>query len=292
MKLLRLAWVVAAIALAGRVPATAADYVAVSATAVPNYQHPGSAKTGARPSTYIFGQGRQFQGNGRDRTAERMKFEDIVRIIAEGLAKENYVPAPKPAEADLLIVVNWGATQTYEDPNEQANLEQMFSALTAYRSAIQENGMADPGPLNQALADRETAAGMKEDYLRLNARLLGYERSLEKESKRMFASEDEKTMRMDLGTERYFVVLMAYDYQLSKKEHKAHLVWVTRFSVRSPGHNFAEAIPLLVKAATPAFGRNLDGLTRSRVDVREGVVEVGQPEVVEQPAMPKGGSSP
>ena len=76
-------------------------------------------------------------------------------------------------------------------------------------------------------------------------------------------------------------MLMAYDYQLLKKEKKPRLLWVTRMSVRSPGNNFAEAVPGMTRVAADFFGQQHEDITRLRTKLLEGKVEIGDLKVVD-----------
>lgn len=49
----------------------------------------------------------------------------------------------------------------------------------------------------------------------------------------MMPTSDELTMSVELNEERYFVILMAYDYQHMRREKKPKLLWVTRLSLRA-----------------------------------------------------------
>jgi hypothetical protein len=106
-------------------------------------------------------------------------------------------------------------------------------------------------------------------------------RTLRKEGERMFSSEDEITMRSELLEERYFVILMAYDYQLLKKEKKSKLLWVTRMSVRAPGNNFSEAMPGMARIAADFFGQQHNDIARMQTKLREGKVDIGELKVVD-----------
>ena len=101
-------------------------------------------------------------------------------------------------------------------------------------------------------------------------------------------SPEELTMSLELNEERYFVILMAYDYQYMKKQHKSRLLWATRISVRSPGNNFIEAMPALVEAGANVYGRQVDGLVRVDAGERGGRVDLGELKVmgtVEEPKL-------
>jgi hypothetical protein len=169
----------------------------------------------------------------------------------------------------------------YEDPNRQSDIERLNTAVAEYKAAFAEKGMmADSGALNQAIADGENSASLQDRILWENAELLGYKRSLNKASQRMFPSEEEITMRAELAEERYFVILMAYDYPMIKKEKKARLLWVTRMSVRSPGNNFTTAMPEMTRVGAGFFGQQRDDISRVRTNAREGRVELGEPRVI------------
>ncbi len=266
--------------LASARPAAGGEFVVVSATAAPAYRR-AKGPDGLRAESYVFSPGVHFGGAVRDRTQEQMPFLTMARTLAASLARQKYFPAKDPAQANLVIIVHWGSTETYDDPNREDNLAATSQALSDYRAQIAESGIADPSRLNQLLFDQETTATQQERYLNANAELLGYKRSLRKESANIVATEEEKTMRLELAEERYFVVLMAYDYQLLKKEKKPRLLWVTRMSVRSPGNNFIGAVPGMASVAANFFGQQRDDLTRVETKLREGQVEIGELKVIE-----------
>jgi hypothetical protein len=270
------------LALAGVTPglrAAGGEFVVVSTTAAPEYRRtPGP--DGVRPESYVFSPGRHFGGATRDQSQEKMPFLTLAQTLAASLARQRYFPAADPARANLVIIVHWGSTETYEDPNRQDNLAATSQALSDYRAQIAESGIADPSRLNQLLFDQETTATRQDDFLNTNAELLGYKRSLRQAGERLYSSEEESTMRSELGEERYFVVLMAYDYQRLKKDKQSRLLWVTRMSVRSPGHNFATAVPGMARIAADFYGQQRDGLTRRETTLREGQVDIGELKVI------------
>lgn len=83
-----------------------------------------------------------------------------------------------------------------------------------------------------------------------------------------------------LSEARYFVVVMAYDYQLFRKKDEAKLLWSTRYSVRIRGHSFETAFKEMNQVASDYFGKNFDKLTRKRLDDKSSV-EIGDIEVIE-----------
>lgn len=257
------------------------DAIVISSTAAPDYQRPLDAKGKPAPETYVFMEGIHLEGGTRDRSEERMTYEEITRTLAVNLAKQNYFPTRDVPAANVLIRVYWGTTLIYEDPQRDQNIAALNNAMANAQSQMESGGQVDTTELKQAINDNALAANGVEGAIERNARLLGYKRSLLKEEKNMVASIAEQTMRMELAEERYFVVLMAYDFQFMRKEKKPKLLWITRLSIRSPGNNFTEALPALAVAGSEVYGRNLDGLERIKVrDLPGGEVILGDLKVI------------
>jgi hypothetical protein len=98
-------------------------------------------------------------------------------------------------------------------------------------------------------------------------------------------SVDRDDLYAEIRENRYFVVLMAYDFQLLWKEKKHKLLWETRFSISERRNAFDKALPVMAQYASRYFGQPSNGLLRTRVP--EGRVEIGEPKslgVVEAPA--------
>ncbi len=80
-------------------------------------------------------------------------------------------------------------------------------------------------------------------------------------------------MLNELEEDRYFVVLMAYDFQLLLKQKKHKLVWETRFSMREHVNAFDKQLPAMVLGASKYFGKDSNGLIHDTIP--EGRVDVG-----------------
>jgi len=96
---------------------------------------------------------------------------------------------------------------------------------------------------------------------------------------------DRDDLYAEIEENRYFVVLMAYDFQLVWKEKKHKLLWETRFSINERHNAFDKALPVIAQYASKYFGQDSKGLLRTRVP--EGRVDVGEPKSlgeVEAPA--------
>jgi hypothetical protein len=87
-------------------------------------------------------------------------------------------------------------------------------------------------------------------------------------------------LNAELNEERYFVVLMAYDYQAMKKDKRSKLLWTTRLSVRTAGNNFTEALPVLAQAGSHVFGKQVEGLVHAKANLREGRVTFGEMKIL------------
>jgi hypothetical protein len=127
-----------------------------------------------------------------------------------------------------------------------------------------------------------------------NAKMLGYD-SFDSEGlvgtdlgniiSRTVLGRDQRDQVVEIESSRYFVVLMAYDFQLMWKEKKHKLLWETRFSINQPRNNFGKALPAMAQYASQYFGQNSNGLIRK--PIREGTVEIGAPTLVEEVPEPK-----
>jgi hypothetical protein len=266
----------------GPLPLRAADPVAVSSSSSPEYAEQKFGPGAPKRETYLFFQGKFFGGTTRDPDLEHAQFNEIVRILAENMVRQNYFPTKDQKNADLLIAVHWGTTTVYEDSNRQFNLERKNSAIAAEQAA---GPSMDHELINSELAIDDLEQGATENSIAYNARLLGFRQQLIKEQNTVTASSsgmsnDEISLKLLLTEERYFVILMAYDYRAMTKGAKPRLLWTTRISIRSPGNSFTAALPAMSRVAADYFGRDIDGLKIEKPGAPEGKVEVGVPKVV------------
>ena len=255
--------------------------IAISAIAVPKYVRPTDAQGKPLPETYVFSRGKFFGGDTADTRLAQVKFEDLTKMLATNLAKQNYFPTKDLASANLVLMVHWGTTQVEKHPENIFASENLNKALNDYRnSAANNSGDADPGALNDALNEQAYAAASAHGAIARNSALLGYKPTLQREQNKIIVSTDEMTMSAELNEERYFIIVMAYDYQYMQKEHKSRLLWVTRISVRSSGNNFTEAVPAIAEAGASVYGRQVDGLVRVDASDRGGRVDFGEMKVL------------
>lgn len=271
------------------------EIVAVSSRAWKGYVRAKLPDGSLAPEYYAFANGGRVNGPMADTTIDKLKFIDVARVVAKPLADRMYLPASDPAATKLLIMVYWGTTTGTKDPSNQAIYDVAQASQAVIPPPSQPNRTA--GGVNQAfvgpgsrqtidessvemlmLADRQR----KETNLR-NAMLLGYDSELAEtaglENTALRGGRD--SLIGDLEDNRYFVVLMAYDFQAAWKEKKHKLLWETRISLRQRGNDFEKRLPEMALNAAKYFGEDTDGLIRNRIP--EGRVEVGEPKVVDNP---------
>lgn len=275
---------------ASRLVAGRNDAVAISAMAAPGYTRVLADDGKLAPETYVFAEGQYFGGETRDRSLERMTFADLARVLAVNLAAQEYYPIKDATTANLLIRVFWGTTTIYEDPLQEQNIAAINEAMAGF-AQLPEDANPDLSGIQNALDHREGMQHGVEGAIARNAALLGYRRALDRVSYKITMSPEELLLRTELNEERYFVVLLAYDYQFMRRERKSKLLWITRLSIRGPGNNFTEALPALALAGAQAYGRDLADLERIKVrDLPNGEVILGDLKVLgvaETPAKQK-----
>jgi hypothetical protein len=83
----------------------------------------------------------------------------------------------------------------------------------------------------------------------------------------------------EVGGNRYYVVLQAYDFKAAVKEKKLKPLWTARISMDESGHDFPQALDQMIRCATPYLGQDSNGLRRHLT--RETRVDLGPLEVIE-----------
>jgi hypothetical protein len=272
---------------------------AVASKVSADYIRTKSADGSFESETYAFGEGGHFGGPMHDNSIDNLKFIDVARALSTSLAEQHYVPNGDPRKTKLLIMVYWGLTNAELNTGSSIGYQSLQIANAAYREAA-PNGSWGEGKdppagvteqLNEALEIVALVNRQKEETDRRNAQMLGYE----------FGEPDgpqfqpglngiaQRLLKEDLVLEveenRYFVVLMAYDFELLWKQKKHKELWETRFSIRQRRNDFEKDLPVMARYASQYFGRDSKGLVRTRVP--EGNVEVHEPSLIEFVNEPK-----
>ena len=220
------------------------------------------------PESYYFFQGLFFDGYIRDDSLTDVSFLEMAQGMAPHLAQQNYLPATSKESCDLLLVVNWGTT----NPGYHGDVA----------------GRLIPDPFDGEYYDNLAAGEYKESEFewygkRRNSKLLGFYPYLRWEHFTGITPQDEYELRAALRTERYFIIVTAFDFQELLKNKTWKRVWSTRFNIRSPGTNFRKAHLALSKAAAPYFGTKRKHLAKHNADFDPftAKVEIGDIEVLE-----------
>jgi hypothetical protein len=269
--------------------------VTVTSSAAPDYTRAKFGQEQPRAETYVFMVGRYFEGTTLDHSLDRLTFRKLAESMAQELALKQYFPAKDINSADLLVVIYWGATKphvtvdddraqsapqlnsnlpthTYDSSNETPLLVGSDQKIADfYGNVASESDMR----VGFDQTDRTTDSFGADFDNANNIALLGYGRHLRAMAAQPSQSTTEATLRSDLTTERYFVILRAIDLR-SFKNGRPRVVWTLHLNMRSPGHNFPEAVNLMGNVAVNFFGRESDGVVNVPPRLREGKVELGE----------------
>jgi hypothetical protein len=215
-----------------------------------------------QPEEYALGKGGRLDGSFRDPSFDNSRFIDIARAVTGPLAAQNYRPAKKPDTEKLLIMVYWGTT-IVPDPMS------MSPAWTGLNNEI--------GPKTdvQQLGQLYTDDIMRNQIDKKNAMVLGYDSDGSAGSDGISAALHRGELRAELEDSRYYVVLLAFDFQAFRTEKKHKLLWETRFSIQEARNLFDKALPVMTQYASAYFGQDSHGLVRTKVP--EGKVLIGEP---------------
>lgn len=190
---------------------------------------------GFKPETYTFAEGGLFEDAPADNdTVSTVGFSDVAHTVADALKIQSYVSAKDPEKIDQMIMLWYGTTM---------NLKGAIKVPWFH------------------------------DVRAQNVRILGFEKEQSRAdslSFTTFASD----FYDEFYSDRYFVVLKAYDFQVARKEKRLKLLWESRFSIRRQGADFVTELPAMSKFAALTFGRETNGILER--DSLKGNVELGE----------------
>jgi hypothetical protein len=267
---------------------------AVASKVSPDYIRAKMPDGSFKPEFYSFGKGGFWGSEIDDKTIDSLSFMDVAHAIAPALSSQKYVPATDPKATRLLIMVYWGTT-TVPPPYEMDSLYRGYhAAAEEYRLLLSEI----PPAVDEANAVLSSGLHMleMENHIRdrtdfKNAAMLGYDMSglVGTDWGNYLSHTAAKTERNDeveeLEENRYFVVLMAYDFQLLWKEKKHKLLWEARFSINEKHNEFDKALPAMASYASRYFGQPSHKLIRRRL--LQDNVEIGEPTLIQFLTEPK-----
>ncbi len=236
------------------------------------------------PETYAFGKGGFWSGM-HDDSIDKLKFIDVARTIAGPLANQNYAPSKDPGKTKLLVMLYWGSTTVPPPISGSALFGNLRAAETnlqiAMASGNRELIIAAKDQVDFAEEALQSEYRLRNQADWRNAWMLGYDSKMEETGRfdhTVFQYRRDEVIN-DIEENRYFVVLMAYDFQLQWKQKKHKLLWETRFSIQEHRNDFKLALPTMAQEASRYFGQDSHGLVRRPLP--EGHVTLGEPKVLE-----------
>jgi len=251
-----------------------------------------------RRETYVFMEGNCVKGGTLDHSVKRMTFREIAEFLAPQLTQQNYWPTSDVKAADLVLLVHWGVTHPRASLNDMTSRIDLGFNPTKDSEFGQSPGVKEYlGTSNDALSEQpvlQTYMGLAGDTSTLNlnaleqrmyqledvadqdsqimvgggaSRLLGYGETLLKLSQSPRYTDEQYTLENDLRSERYFIIVRAYDLHASTRSERSRPVWVLHLNTSSPGNNFKTALAAMSEAGARLFGRNTDGVATIRPNV-------------------------
>ena len=266
------------------------DPIAVFAATFNGYTRTRLPDRSFKPEAYTFGEGGCWTRPVKDAAMEEMTFLKVARAVAKPLARQNYHPALTTAEAELLILVYWGATDgTRGNSDPTGAISQFGSASSALAFAKDADSAAKATSASPATSAAESAYddaltamlmgnGLRDQLDYRNARILGYTEAFAqaKFAAHMSFAQD---VLGEVANSRYYVVLQAYDFKTAAKEKKLKPLWTARISMDESGHRFDQSLEKMLATATRYLGQDSRGLHREAN--LEGHVELGPMDIIE-----------
>jgi hypothetical protein len=277
-----------------------AEITAIYSEAAKGYVRERLPDGSLKPEQFAFGNGGHIVGETAGDPIDKLTFGDLVKVLAVPMSSRGYTQAAEPSDARLLVMVYWGTTTGTQGQSRSAEYENLQSNQKgpppppmAMDGANARNGQgsiaAQTARMNEVQSQMQSdifesalAAVTEEERQRRvidarNAMLLGYDSDLRdgQNLQNTVLGDHFKQLLAEIEEDRYFVVMMAYDFPMLWKDKKRKLLWVTRVSIRQRGNEFGRVLPSMMQYASEYFGRDSHGLMRR--EIREGHVEVGEP---------------
>jgi hypothetical protein len=235
--------------------------VAVYSAVSPAYTRTAQPDGSFKPETYAFGEGGNEGGALKDFTIDNLHFIDVAQIIAPALAKKNYLPAKDAQQTGLLIMVYWGTTSSAKDGASQSLYQNAQGMLrpalppqpkkhshedtlkSGDGAAMEVEQNAITSAIDQMVTITGQANRLREKQDLENARALGYLPEfirLKAYQGTVLHAQDLQDLVDEVEEARYYVVLLAYDFQLLLKNKQRKMLWETRFSIRERHNDFGK----------------------------------------------------
>ena len=247
-----------------------------------------------RQQTFVFGDGGLYRSATAGSTVDSMEFLKIAHTLSPFLREQGFIPCGDPEQTDLLIMVGRGTTLGSESLRE-STFNYLELALREAAAALERAGspsihggsgqrfnaadaaIADQASMSYLMAvNAHNEARDQLDYR--NAKILGIAADMEHAlllSHTVFGRD----LAEDVGFNRVFVVVSAYDFKTAAKEKKLKLLWETRYSIREHGNDFRKQLPFMTQTASHYFGRSTHGIARRPLAEH---IQIGPLQVVDE----------
>ena len=209
MKISLGALAISCFALTSEINAAKTARVFIDSEASTSYNERKESENGAEYETYVFIKGKSYGRGLQRQEPDRTDLRGSSGTLAENMKDRNYYPSASPEQGDLLIVVHYGSTMVEQD------LEELFMLDATDPYADQ----SDPETFTEVYNDTFDEISDLDDIARANVakhansmdnRRLGIGRALNRKN---INQTEEFDLRVELEDERYFIIMMAYDYE-------------------------------------------------------------------------------
>jgi hypothetical protein len=291
----RVAFTVAGAGLILVSAACAEEAIAISAKVSNGYTRKKLPDGSYQAETYAFGKGDDWSSARVDASTDKLDFMTVARTVAVPLANRNYLPTHDQKTTNLLIMVYWGTTRAPEHASDTESLQKAHDAdreqdlaqrmvndanilhRPAEMKAAKQMEAAAAADMRVAMTGLESEQQQRENLDAKTVALLGYDswwlatESASGGGERAYRKAD---MLNEIEEDRYFVVLMAYDFQEMMNRKKSRLLWEVHMSIREHSNEFDKRLESMLANASPYFGQDSGGL--NHVELPDAHVEVGQ----------------
>ena len=246
------------------------------------YNEHKESENGETYETYVFIEGNFYGGDINDKSLRNVTFEELVGTIGDSMKQRNFYPSASADQGDLLVVVHYGLMSVPQDLGDLFQLEMDDPYGEQPFDEDDEDGeeqiVEDPLINDTYFNDLKRLSELSHNNQAGMSNIkLGIGRALKR---RNISTAEEFDLRAELEAERYFIILMAYDYKKLRSTKKQELLWTTRFSVPSLGTNFENAYPALARAASSYYGSSLDKYVTTSTHFGTGNVDIQDLETV------------
>lgn len=259
--------------------------VVVSSKVADDYSRVKQADGKFAPEVYAMGKGGLWGGQQNDFSVDKLSFAEIAKTLSVPLTAQNYISGKDPKDTKLLIMVYWGTTAGVSDFARGGTqmAADTLGGLTGTQNPPPRiaSGASTSGGLSEAQMFQVLAFNRIRDRANIeNGEMLGYDEEMLRTRDYWMPPLQQRKVDIvnELEKNRYFVVLMVYDFQLMWKQKKAKLLWETRYSIDQRGNDFSLQLMDMTKQASRYFGQDSGGLQRNPLPgVR---VDVGTPTLI------------